>query len=575
MQKLSTKLFERAIFIFRRDLRLDDNIGLLHALQQSKTVIPCFILDEKQLNPKRNDYFSHNLVQFMAESLQDLDLALNKHKSRLYLFNGEIERIITLMIDNFKPQAVYTNEDVTPYAIKRDAIISSICQKNNIEFFSFEDMMLHSKTKVMLESGQFFQKFTPFYDKVSVHPVSDPQLNLYDNYIPAENEFSGEFMINSLKKLYNYNPDIEVHGGRLEGLKNLADMRKQKNYSDTRNILSLSTTKLSAYNKFGCVSIREVYKKVKEETGEGSSLVKQLYWRDFFYGVMYHYPHVVGNSMKAEYENLEWSGNEEHYQRWCKGETGCPIVDAGMRHLNTTGYLSNRMRLIVASYLVKTLIIDWKLGEKHFAKNLVDCDISQNNGGWQWVAGSGCDTQPYFRVFNPVVQSQKFDANCKYILKWVPELQAVKRAHIHRWEDFYKHYAGQVQYPAPMVKHQQQKDKVLKMYGRVVGKPHSTLGIHPDAEHYKEDRVRKDPSGTKYSEHSSHQQLDFHSNPIYYKEKDTNQKSNKNHSSEWEDHYLGTSKQTKYENQDQVNKQSQYKAKNKKNQYDKIFVRKR
>jgi len=357
------------------------------------------------------------------------------------------------MISAIKPQTLYLNEDVAPYSIKRDKIISSLCEKNNVKFFSFEDMMLHSKNQAMLDNGFLYQMFTPYYKKVSVFPIPEPLENPYTNYISAKEEFPGELSVKKIDDFYQYNPDVAVHGGRSEGLQLLENIHNLKNYTEIRNIPSLSTTKLSAFNKFGCLSIREVYYKVKGEMGEESALTKQLYWRDFYYGVMHHYPHCLMKPMKKSYENLEWKENKEHLERCGKGMTGCPIVDAGMRELNKTGFLTNRMRLIVANYLVKDLLINWQEGEKYFGTKLVDYDVSQNNGSWHWVAGAGCDTQPYFRIFNPNLQSVKFDPDCECIKKFVPELKDVPKEQIHRWEDNYKLYEGKVDYPAPIVKH--------------------------------------------------------------------------------------------------------------------------
>jgi len=510
MQQATSKLFERSIFIFRRDLRLYDNTALIHALKQSQTVIPCFIFDENQINPENNKFFSHNCVQFMIESLHDLNRQLSKHGSRLHFFYGDIENTISHMISAIKPQALFVNEDVTPYSIKRDKTISSICEKNNVKFFPYEDMMLHSKNQAMLDNGFFFQMFTPYYKKVSVFPIPEPQENSYDNYISAKEEFPGEFPVKKLDDFYQYNPHIAVNGGRSEGLRHLDNVHNMKNYPEIRNIPSLSTTKLSAYNKFGCLSIREVYYKVKDETGEESALAKQLYWRDFYYGVMFHYPHVLLRPMKEAYENLQWEDNKEHLERWCKGMTGCPIVDAGMRQLNKTGFLTNRMRLIVANYLVKDLLINWQLGEQYFGSQLVDYDVSQNNGSWQWVAGAGCDTQPYFRIFNPNLQSVKFDSDCEYIKKFVPELKGVPKDHIHRWEDHWQEYKDKVNYPAPIVKHFEQKDKVVKMYEDAVGKPTPVLGIHHDNKQYGKGKKRYAEMKENKDHHHHHKKKDHH-----------------------------------------------------------------
>ena len=466
MEKTSaSKVFDLCLYIFRRDLRLEDHRGLISCLKQSKQVIPSFFLDKKQLDQKSNEYFSHNLVQFMCESLVELNESLAGFGSRLHLFYGDIDELTHKVCKELKPQAIFFNEDVTPYALKRDSQITEISRKYGVETFSHHDMMMFPKDKIMQPNGKFYPKWTPYFKHASTFNVEKPIKNTFKNYIAAGALAPFEFPIKDLPSLYTANEKVAVRGGREAALKILKQVKDFKNYADTRDFPTKPTTLLSAYNKFGTVSIREVYHSITNDVGGGPDhpLTQQLYWRDFFYGVAYYNPHVLnGQAMKKELTDIPWENNWEWFEKWKNGKTGCPIVDAGMRQLNTTGYLPNRMRLVVASFLTKDLIIDWRWGEKYFASKLVDYDPSQNNGGWQWVAGT--DSQPDHRVFNPKLQMEKFDKNCEYILKWIPELEDVPYKTIINWEEEHPKYrALGCEYPAPLVKHFDQKDKYLKL----------------------------------------------------------------------------------------------------------------
>jgi deoxyribodipyrimidine photo-lyase len=256
------------------------------------------------------------------------------------------------------------------------------------------------------------------------------------------------------------NPNVLVHGGR----KNAMDQMKKaatniKNYSKTHNDLGYSTSQLGAYIKFGCVSIREVYKVFRSK----HDFIRQLFWRDFYANVLYAFPHVLGSSMNKKYNKIHWNNNSNWFKKWCDGETGYPVVDAGMRQLNKTGYMHNRARLIVASFLIKTLLISWEKGEKYFAQKLVDYDPANNNGNYQWVSGSGTDSQPYFRIFNPWRQAEEYDPQCEYIKTWIPELKDVPNKEIFNWETEWVNYKD-IKYPKPICNYEEQKKKCLKMY---------------------------------------------------------------------------------------------------------------
>ena len=256
-----------------------------------------------------------------------------------------------------------------------------------------------------------------------------------------------------------------MHGGRKNGLVILKKIKNFKNYDNKRNLLTYETTKLSAYIKFGCVSIREVFKAIKK-TGS-KDLIRQLYWRDFYYNILFFFPHVFGNALKTKYSKIIWPNNKSYFEKWKKGKTGFPVIDACMRQLNTTGFMHNRGRLIVSNFLIKLLLIDWQKGEKYFAQKLVDYDPAVNNGNWQWSASTGADSQPYFRIFNPWLQSKKFDKDCKFIKKWIPELQEVKATDIHKWDTKYQVYNG-IKYPEPIINYKKMRVLCLALYKKWV-----------------------------------------------------------------------------------------------------------
>ena len=294
MDKHSKKIHKLSIFIFRRDLRLDDNTGLFHALRLSEVVIPCFIFDINQIDETKNPYFSHNVVQFMIESLKDLNSQLAKHKSRLFFFHGEIENTFKHILNEFQPNAVFINEDVTPYAMKRDNKFKEVCEDRDLKFYSFSDTMLIAKDKILLSGGRFYQKFTPYYKNAMTFPVNEPEPNTFKNYYLSSEQVKGEYKFEDIDKFYTENKEIEIHGGRTEALKVIKGIHQFKNYKDIRDYPALSTSKLSAHNKFGTASIREVYYAAKEEFGVSCTFIQQLFWRDFYYNIAFHYPHVFG-----------------------------------------------------------------------------------------------------------------------------------------------------------------------------------------------------------------------------------------------------------------------------------------
>jgi len=453
--------FENGLFIFRRDYRMVDNIGLLSINSKCKNVYTIFIFTPEQVS-KSNEYKSTNAVQFMIESLDNLSQEIKKNGGKLYCFYGDNERIVADCIKAFNIECVCYNADYTPYAITRDDNLHKLCDKLNIHCYFEHDYYLHIPGSIINSSGKPYQKFTPYYEsalkkKVDV-PVKARKIKFQTKNTSISNAIS---LTEAFSRFTKKNDEILVHGGRVEAIKALKQtLKTQTHYSKTHNDLDKQTTQLSAYIKFGCVSIREVYAVYKGNR----DLIRQLIWRDFYANVLYSFPQVLSHSMKPAYSKIKWHKNANWFNAWTNGTTGFPVVDACMRQLNTTGYMHNRGRLIVASFLVKTLLINWKEGEKYFATKLVDYDPASNNGNWQWISSSGVDSQPYFRIFNPWSQSENFDPDAIYIKKWVPELADVPAKDIHQWFDSWKDYKDSVKYYKPICEYEIQKERALKMY---------------------------------------------------------------------------------------------------------------
>jgi len=459
------KKYENGLFIFRRDLRIVDNNGLNLLNEHCKNVFTVFIFTPEQVGSS-NKFKSNNAIQFMIESLDNLHYEISKHGGKLYTFYGENNSIVNQLIKQFNIDIVGFNLDCSPYAIKRDKQIMDLCHKLNKAVLCDHDYYLHEPGTILTGSNTPYKKFTPYYQVAMRKQVATPKSYKkikFEHHIHNSNrKLTHEITLEqAMKKLTIQNDNILVHGGRTNGIQQLKKVLKtQTHYDATRNELSHKTTELSAYIKFGCISIREVYKYFKPNHG----IVRQLIWRDFYANILYSFPYVLGHAMKPNYDKIKWHQNTGFLNAWKAGMTGFPIVDAGMRQLNTTGYMHNRARLITASFLVKTLLISWEHGEKYFATRLTDYDPASNNGNWQWIASTGADSQPFFRIFNPWEQAKNYDPDAKYIKKWIPELKDVPSKDIHNWDTTYSQYKN-VNYSKPIVDYSKQKELALKMYG--------------------------------------------------------------------------------------------------------------
>lgn len=465
---MANKKYERGLFLFHRDLRIKDNIGLIAACSQCKKTYTAFIFTPEQVG-KSNSYKSDNAVQFMIESLEELGETIHSEGGELITLYGKTTPLIKYLISELNIDCVFFNRDYTPYALKRDADLQQLCSRMNIKCETYQDYYLHEPGTVKNGQNGYFHKFTPYYEKALDLPVDKPSskraLDSLASVRPLLNEIT---LKDAMSKMCKINPDILVHGGRNLGIKRLKDaLNNQAEYANTRNNLFDETTRLSAYIKFGCISIREVYNVFLVKFGKNNGINQQLIWRDFFAQLLYVYPNTLGHSYYPNFEKIHWKTNQDWLNRWKTGTTGFPVVDACMRELNTTGYMHNRGRMIVATFLVKTLLLDWREGEKYFAKKLVDYDVASNNGNWSSIVGGGAYAMPYFRIMNPWIQSFKFDRETKYIKRWVPELKDVLPKDIHQWSTKYMNYKT-VDYFEPMVDYQEQKELALELYKKYV-----------------------------------------------------------------------------------------------------------
>lgn len=437
----------RGVFIFRRDLRLEDNTGLNRALAECDEVVPAFVFDRAQ---RGHIYFSTSAFQFMLEGLQSLSQQLEEKGGKLYIFTGSPVEILHRLATGPGIQAVYVNRDYTPFAQKRDRLLKDRCEVLGLEFNASSDVLLTEPDQIVTSSGKPYQVFTPFFKNASQHSIPRP-VPMAAGALATLDVAGAQSRVAELAMPRA----LAQRGGRPQALQVLADVSRFAAYEDGRDMPEFdATTRLSAHNKFGSVSIREFFWTIAEGLGKDHSLIRQLYWRDFYTHIAFHYPHIFGRAFHGKYDGVRWDWNERRFSSWCHGRTGFPIVDAGMRQLNATGFIHNRVRMIAASFLVKDLHVDWRRGEQYFANQLVDYDPSVNNGNWQWAASTGCDAQPYFRIFNPWRQQEKFDRDCNYIRRWVPELSDLTAKQIHGLEKR-PDYRPEA-YPAPMVEHSEE-----------------------------------------------------------------------------------------------------------------------
>jgi len=421
---------EISIFWFRRDLRLEDNVGLNAALASGLPVLPIFIFDEDILEDlPKNDA----RVSFIYASLKEIHLKLKKNDSSLLIKKGNIKKVWKSLIAEFDIKKVFFNKDYEPYAIKRDHEISAFLELNKIEVSNHKDQVIFEENEILKADGRPYTVYTPFKNKwlakfkeVNISEIVESGLQ-WSNFYQYETLFPTLEIIGFVKsKQKVYLPNLSV----------IADYDLNRDFPAKNG-----TSYLSPHLRFGTLSVRKL---VMLALNKNAVFLSELIWREFFMQILFHFPSVVTNNFKSKYDNINWRDNQADFKRWCEGTTGYPLVDAGMRELNETGYMHNRVRMVTASFLCKHLLIDWKWGEAYFAEKLLDYELSSNNGNWQWAAGTGCDAAPYFRVFNPIIQLKKFDKDLVYTRKWIPEF------------DF--------GYPEPMVAHKFARERALTAY---------------------------------------------------------------------------------------------------------------
>lgn len=434
---LATKLIDKntTIFWFRRDLRLDDNAALYHALKENKNVLAVFIFDTIILDKLEDK--ADKRVSFILESLKLISQKLQKLKSDLLTLHGDpVEFYKTI-----DPKIVYANHDYEPYANERDMRIKKTLEAKGSTFKTYKDHVIFEKEEIVKDDGSPYTIFTPYSRKWK------SKLNtFYLQRYPTEKYFQSFMKIKPIpipslpeigfKEIAVHLPPKVIKSSVIE------------QYDKQRNFPALEgTSRLGLYLRFGNLSIR-MLAQIGLEKNE--TFLNELIWRDFYQMILWHFPKVETQSFKPAYDQIQWRNNEKEFEAWCQGQTGYPIVDAGMRELNETGFMHNRVRMITASFLTKHLLIDWRWGEAYFAKKLLDFDLAANNGGWQWAAGSGCDAAPYFRIFNPDLQTKKFDPDMAYVKKWIPELNTSA-------------------YPKPVVDYKFARERALKTYKAVLG----------------------------------------------------------------------------------------------------------
>ena len=453
-------VYTNSLLIFRRDLRLHDNHALNAALRQSQNVYPCFILDKTLL-----DKIGSNLprVQYLLSTLQELDASLREYGSQLHVVYGKPVDAIRQLQTTFKSDAVFFHRDISPYAIRRDTALQNYCEISGMACHVVDDITLHPPEQTLKADGTPYTVFTPFFRRAFILPVERQQKLVAKNIAQHTSEKTS--LITALRAAglqieKNLSPNAQAK-------KALQHLTSLQDYENTRDIpAEHGTSRLSAALRFGIISSRETWWAIANALGNEHPLLRQLYWRDFFFSIGLYFPRVFTGCFHQQYNRIVWPDKTDWVTAWKTSRTGFPIVDAGLRELKETGYMHNRVRMIVASFLVKDLHCNWQIGEKHFANELIDYDPCINNGNWQWAASTGCDAQPYFRIFNPWTQQQKFDADCVYIKRWLPELANIPEKTLHNLFKLDEALPG---YVVPIIDHAEQS-KIAKQLFEAVRK---------------------------------------------------------------------------------------------------------
>jgi len=461
------KKYNNSLVWFRRDLRDYDHAALSHALQESKQVFCIFIFDKEILDALKNK--EDRRVEFIWESIKELKESLIQKKSDLIVMHSLASDAIFRVIDQFKIEAIYTNRDYEPQAIKRDEEIKNIAIKKNVVFYGFKDQVIFEQDEILTALDKPYTVFTPYKNNYlkKLTQTTIPRFDI-EPFIENLAQFKSDPLLSledmGFKKTNLH--QIKIHTG-MTGGKLLAEDFKERIalYKKTRDFPAVKgVSYLSVHLRFGTLSIRQLVRLTQESFSEGAETwLNELIWREFYFQILFHRPDVaLGRAFKKDYESIAFENNPDYFKAWTEGQTGFPIVDAAMRQLNQTGFMHNRLRMIAASFLVKDLLVDWRWGEAYFAEKLIDFDLSANNGGWQWAASTGCDAQPWFRIFNPITQSLRFDPQGKFIKKYIPELNHCSDDEIH--SPWLSQNADKISYPKPIIDHASQRIKALALY---------------------------------------------------------------------------------------------------------------
>lgn len=478
------------VFIFRRDLRVEDNLALFSLInrvsnQANNYVLPIFIFNDVQIDATKNKYFNKHSVEFMIQSLLSLNSSLNEMLSFFHTSNGDIEVLkdIKTRLEKSRPRcslaSVCFNIDYTPFAIKRDAQIQSWCNNSNIECHTAEDYTLLPINTLKTLSGTFFSVYTPFYKKfLMMHDQVPKSVHVNNSVVVGKiyTKLMGTKKVASLHDYYfnDVNINLYVKGGRENGLHVIKNIKNNAfvNYDKERDFPHLDkTTRLSAYLKFGCISIREAYHELKQTYGINHGLIREVVWREFYACITFNKPRVLAGQIgkknlpfREKYDTFAWEFSQKEWTLFVEGKTGFPFIDAGIRMLYATGFCPNRLRMVLAMFAIKDLMTDPIIFERWFAKHLVDYDPSSNSGGVLWSSSTGCDSQPYFRIFSPMLQTQRYDPDAIFIKRWIPELRSVPIKDILNWDKIHLKYVNNVEYPAPMVNHSDRSKRAIQAF---------------------------------------------------------------------------------------------------------------
>jgi deoxyribodipyrimidine photo-lyase len=432
------------IFWFRRDLRLTDNAGLYHALKSGQPVLPLFIFDRNILDELADKKDAR--VEFIYDQIKSMHEKLIGHSSGLEVYYGKPAEVFEMLTEKYKIEKVFTNEDYEPYARDRDAAVEELLKAEKIAFHSYKDQVIFSKNEVLKPDDSPYTVYTPYSNRWK--SLMKENEKFYLKPYPVEKYFKNLFIHSpkqppTLKSMGFYPGDEKFPSAKLNGA-------MIKAYDEQRDFPGLdATSRMGIHLRFGTISIRQL---VSDAMKLNAVYLNELIWREFYQMILWFFPQVGrGRTFKPAYENIKWINDENQFALWCEGKTGYPMVDAGMRQLNEIGFMHNRVRMVTASFLSKHLLIDWRWGEAYFAAKLLDYDLASNNGGWQWAAGSGCDAAPYFRVFNPALQQEKFDPDGTYIKRWLPDYQ-------------------ELNYPAPIVEHGFARDRAIRVYKQALSR---------------------------------------------------------------------------------------------------------